>query len=153
MPRESMPAMPPAAPDAPAAPASLATRGRAAVLVAAVWTVAGLPVVFGLSSCPVARFLHAPCPGCGMTRAMQLLASGEVAASMHMHPLAIPTALAQLVFAAVTVALTLQRGSPFSLWSSAWGRGSVYAVGAVLGLDVVLWIARFCGALGGPVPV
>ncbi len=97
----------------PVTPARLApARTRAAALVAATWLVAALPLmcaVLGVTSCPVARFLHEPCPGCGMTRAIELLARGDVAGSLAMHPLAVPTLLVQGVFAILTVIITWRR--------------------------------------------
>jgi len=119
------------------------TRGRrVALLVAGIWFITAIPVVLGVSSCPVARYLHAPCPGCGMTRAIDLLFHGDVAASLAMHPLAVPTLL-----------VSFRDGSPFGLWKSRMGRLSVYAAALVLGLDLVLWLARFGGLMHGPVPV
>jgi hypothetical protein len=112
-----------------------------------------LPVVLGVSSCPVARFLHQPCPGCGMTRAIDLLLHGELGASLAMHPLALPTALAQGAFALVTIALSFRHGTPFVLWKTRVGRISVYAAAIVLALDLLLWIGRFLGLANGPVPV
>ena len=130
------------------------TRGRrVALLVAGIWFITAIPVVLGVSSCPVARYLHAPCPGCGMTRAIDLLFHGDVAASLAMHPLAVPTLLVQVAFAIVTVLVSFRDGSPFGLWKSRMGRLSVYAAALVLGLDLVLWLARFGGLMHGPVPV
>ena len=92
-----------------------------------------------------------------MTRALELLWHGDVGASLAMHPLAVPTLLVQLVFALLTVVVTLQRGTPFALWQMRAARITVYAAALVLGLDLLLWIARFCGGgwglLNGPVPV
>jgi hypothetical protein len=88
-----------------------------------------------------------------MTRAIELLLRGDVAASLAMHPLAVPTALVQLAFAIVTIAVTLRRGTPFVLWETRMGRVAVYAAALVFVLDLILWLARFAGALHGPVPV
>ena len=88
-----------------------------------------------------------------MTRAIQLLAHGDVSASLAMHPLAVPTLLVQMVFAALTVIVTLQRGTPFVLWQVRAARVTVAVAAIVCGLDLLLWIARFCGAAHGPVPV
>jgi hypothetical protein len=88
-----------------------------------------------------------------MTRALELLFHGELSASLAMHPLAVPTLLVQLVFAVLTVVVTLQRGTPFVLWQVRAARVTVYASAIVFGLDLLLWIARFCGAAHGPVPV
>lgn len=145
------PTTPATTPPDPAAARS--TRRRVALLVAGVWLLSGTPVLFGLATCPVARFLHTPCPGCGMTRAFDLLFHGDVAASLGMHPLALPTAIAQLAFAAVTVVVSLRHGTPFALWRTHIGRLAVVAAATVLALDVVLWLLRFAGFAHGPVPV
>jgi Protein of unknown function (DUF2752) len=145
-PDRTLPPTPPAIAPSPA-------RRRVALLVAAIWIVAPLPVVLGLSSCPIARTFHVACPGCGMTRALELLLHGDLAASLAMHPLALPTALAQTAFALVTVIVTLRHGTPFVLWSTRAGRLAVYAGAAVFGLDVLLWLARAAGLMHGAVPV
>lgn len=128
-------------------------RRRVAALVAAIWLGSAAPVLLGATSCPIARFLHAPCPGCGMTRAFELLVQGDVAASLAMHPLALPTAIVQLVFAVVTVTVTLRHGTPFALLRTRVGRLASYAGALVLALDVLLWLGRFAGLAHGPVPV
>lgn len=114
---------------------------------------AGLPVALGLASCPTARFLHVPCPGCGTTRALSLLARGEIGASLALHPLAVPTASAQLLFAAASVLATMHHGTPFATWRTKYGRASIYALAAVFVVDVLLWLARAAGFFGGPVQV
>ena len=149
--------MEPVTPTRPA-PAPPRASVRAAALVAAIWVLTALPVALGVSQCPVARFLHEPCPGCGMTRAIDLLAHGELGASLAMPPLALPTLLVQLVFAVLTVVVTLQRGTPFVLWQVRAARVTVYVAAVVFCLDLILWIARFCGGgwgllSHGPVPV
>ena len=51
-------------------------------------------------TCPIAA-VGGSCPGCGLTRATGLLARGEVAAAVRMHPfvLVVPIALAFLTTA------------------------------------------------------
>jgi hypothetical protein len=142
---------PPMAP--PTSPLPPTPAPRFALLVAAIWLVSALPVVLGISSCPIARVFHTPCPGCGMTRAVELLLHGDARASLAMHPLAVPTALTQLAFAIVTVLVTLRHGTPFVLWKTRMGRWSVYAVAFVVACDLFLWIARALGFMHGPVPV
>ncbi len=41
--------------------------------------------------CPFRAVLHIPCPGCGMTRALVSLLSGNLQASLVWHPMLIPT--------------------------------------------------------------
>ena len=89
-----------------AAPA-LARRGRfgfwaatavaafAAWLVLAFWTP---PSGWEGSLCLFRRHTHVPCPGCGLTRAFALLAKGDLAAAVHMHPLALLLAAEAFLF-------------------------------------------------------
>lgn len=137
---------------APAA-RSAASKTAIALLVAAIWALAAAPVLTGTASCPIARTFHVACPGCGMTRAMLLFAGGQVSESLTLHPFAIPTALAQLALAVATIVIAWRAGTPLALWTVRCGRASVYAVAVVLGLDLLLWIARLAGLFGGPVPV
>lgn len=47
-----------------------------------------LYAVFG-TICPIKALTGIPCPGCGMTRALGLLLTGQFARSFQMHPLLI----------------------------------------------------------------
>ncbi len=130
-----------------------AARLRTAALVASVWAIAALPFVLGGATCPTARLFHFACPGCGMTRAFRLLADGDTAASLAMHPLAVPTAVVQVALAIATILAAYRFGAPWLLVRARWGRIVVGLAGAVLAFDLVVWIARALGAFGGPVPV
>lgn len=136
-----------------ASPERATPHVRSAGLVALVWFVAVMPFVFGVMECPTARLFHVPCPGCGMTRAFLLLFDGRWAASLAMHPLAIPTAAAQAVLAFVTIVATLRFGAPWFLVRARWGRVALWGVAIAIVLDLVLWGARALGAFGGPIPV
>ena len=81
------------------APRTFRSRSLLAFGVAAVWGLSAMPFFLGISSCPTARLLHTPCPGCGMSRALSMVAHGDVGASLVMHPLAVPTLLVQGAFA------------------------------------------------------
>ena len=57
-----------------------------------------IPLVIGLldsdivnkeSLCPVMRFYHIPCPGCGLTKSFIFLYRGDLATSIHFHPFGI----------------------------------------------------------------
>lgn len=126
--------------------------GRTA-LVVLVWSTAVLPVAFGFKQCTVARVFHQPCPGCGLTRAAHLFLDGQIAASLHMHPLVVPIILSHVVLAVATVHATWTTGTPFYFYQTKLGRASLWFIGCVYGAAILLWIARFFGALGGPVPV
>jgi hypothetical protein len=88
-----------------------------------------------------------------MTRAVLLLSHGEIAASLRMHPLAVPSALASLAFMTATVWVTAKTGSPEGMWRDRLGRAAVLAFVAIEALVFALWIARMGGFLGGAVPV
>ena len=130
-----------------------AVARRRALFVAFVWAFAAFPFVIGAVQCPMARLFRFPCPGCGMSRAFHLLLDGHVAASLAMHPLAVPTALCQAALALATVVATSRFGVPWALFATGWGRLAIASVAVVLILDVALWLARIAGAFGGPVPV
>jgi hypothetical protein len=115
--------------------------------------IAALPFMLGVVQCPTARLFHVPCPGCGMTRAFQLLAAGNLHASFAMHALAVPTALSQVALAIASIVATARFGAPWALLGVRWGRRVVAFLAAVMVADVILWIARALGAFGGPVPV
>ena len=118
--------------------------------VAGLWLLAALPF---LSGCPIATLTHHPCPGCGMTRAFLLLFAGDLRASLAMHPLAVPTALAQAALAAGSFVAAYRYGAPWVMFERRWGRVLLGLLVIVLVADFVLWIARGCGAFGGSVPV
>jgi hypothetical protein len=128
-------------------------RVLSVLVVASLWAMIALPILSGSFSCPTARLTHHPCPDCGMTRAVLLLLSGDVRASLAMHALAIPTFLAQAALAIVSILDAWRAGVPWAMFETTWGRRTLYVLMAVMLLDFTLWIARGCGALGGPVPV
>ncbi len=105
-----------------AAPA-LARRGRfgwwagaagaalAAWLVLALWTP---PSGWEGSLCLFRRHTHVPCPGCGLTRAFALLAKGDLAAAVGMHPLA-PLLAAEALLLWLAWGRAILRGRALSL--------------------------------------
>lgn len=106
------------------------------------------------SLCPVALVFGQPCPGCGMGRSLIACACGDFSAAFRWHPLGPPALLAAIVYAA------LEYGAPrFAIVHSA--RAAICRVAprratwwwVVLTLTMAVWVARFGGAWGGPVPV
>lgn len=95
---------------------------------------------FGADSSPpfclIRLLLDLPCPGCGMTRALQALARGDLAAAVRFHPLAPPLAAeAAVLWGLWGVRL---RGRGLSAPSADWW-ALLYANGAML---VALWAGR-----------
>lgn len=106
------------------------------------------------SLCPVALLFGQPCPGCGMGRSLIACACGDLAAAFTWHPLGPPA----LFFAVVLAAL--EYGAPRlsavrSLRATIYRRMPKQATlwWTLLAVVLVVWLARFGGALGGPVPV
>jgi hypothetical protein len=111
------------------------------------------PMVFGWQRCTVATLLHHPCPGCGMTRAVLLLLEGHVAESLRMHALAVPVLTVWALFMASTVHATWTAGTPLGFYKARFGRGVLAAMVVVYGAALALWLLRWAGLFGGPVPV
>lgn len=125
------------------------------------WSIALLlvsPVVLAILNefplCPSAGMLGLPCPGCGLTRATLLLVQGEFSRALALHPLVIP--LAPMYFAALGFfGVELIRGPNHATPSTPWLTGRWVSIfgGVVLAATVALWVLRFFGYFGGPVPV
>lgn len=106
-------------------------------------------------ACPSARMFGQPCPGCGLTRATMAALQGHIGEAFRFHPLfflAAPFHVGALAYGSylLLAPASLQPQQP-SLF--AWGKriGQAYILISVL--LVVVWLARFFGAFGGPVPV
>lgn len=108
------------------------------------------------SLCPFALVFGQPCPGCGMGRALWACCNGELTTAFALHP------LGPVVFATVCVvgpawlvrrtqlgARALNKLLP--LTPSPTIRGWFWQ--ALLALTLGVWVARFGGALGGPIAV
>jgi hypothetical protein len=128
------------------------TRFFRALLGIALWGLAVLPTLVGAQHCTFARAFHRPCPGCGMTRAIDLLLIGHWRASLQMHPLAVPMVLAGGAFALSTIWTTWLFGLPL-VHKSLLGRLALGALALVYVASFVLWGLRWAGYFGGPVPV
>jgi hypothetical protein len=103
--------------------------------------------------CGFARLSGMPCPGCGSTRAMLALASGDLHSFVRYNPLApfmtaLVVVLAVQAFASLVATGTFRRAGEGAV-------GTLVSRGAVVIaiLSFVVWVARFAGFLGGPVPV
>lgn len=101
--------------------------------------------------CPSATMTGIPCPGCGLTRATLSALQGNFAEAFHFHPL----------FWFVTPLYVGMLGSLG--WSYVRGGGYVpsqrfnkiataVAITAFV-LIIGVWVSRFFGAFGGPVPL
>lgn len=112
-----------------------------------------LLLVSGRISCAFASIVGQPCPACGSTRAMLALANLDFAGVVRFNPVA-PFFSALVALLALQALVSVYRTG--TLQGVGSGRVGVLVVRAALGLAVVqfiLWLLRFAGALGGPVPV
>ena len=124
-----------------------ARAGKAALASAALFAILASGVVI----CPVAIIAQQPCPACGLTRASLSLLRLDLHHAFELHPLVfvVLPLLALWAAAAAHSYITTGRPSP----SPRIGRPFAYAFPLVLVLMLALYIARFFGAFGGPVPV
>jgi Protein of unknown function (DUF2752) len=102
--------------------------------------------------CPFAILTQHPCPGCGLTRATVALLQGHVTEALHLHPLSVVVSPLFCGMFAYNAFVYVREGR----WAAAEGaQGRWISAGAAVltALLVGVWIARFFGALGGPVPV
>lgn len=145
--------------EAPGAANGIARRTFGVLLAGAA---AGLALERGWLVCPIAAFFSVPCPGCGLTRAALLLAAGDWNGALRVHPLA-PLLVPLVLVATVRAANTYIRGPRSSgqaprlrrrglriAWPAAWGE---VAASVVVAAMIGVWVLRFRGAFGGPVPL
>jgi hypothetical protein len=120
---------------------------RAALTALTALAFAALFALLGSGSvpCAFAEVLHLPCPGCGSTRAVHALLRGDLASALRYNALGPVLAALVLAFGVVATVAVARDGSVARLLTRAL---LVVAV-----LEIAVWIARFLGALGGPVPV
>ena len=109
-----------------------------------------------LPLCPLANLTGWPCPSCGLTRATLALLQGDVVDALALHPLAPLVLLLLSVFAGGAWLGYVRTGQPVPTWNGARPRlvrlldaAALFTCAAL----IVVWLARFAGAWGGPVPV
>jgi hypothetical protein len=103
--------------------------------------------------CVFARLFHTPCPGCGSTRAVLALLSGDLHGVFLYNPLGPAAALLIGVLAIQALVSVVAHGDFRDAGEGRIGFVVKRLLVVVAAVEVVLWIARFFGALGGPVPV
>jgi hypothetical protein len=128
-----------------------AARASCALTLAALLAVAAH---FDLVLCPWAALFGWPCPGCGLTRAAGLLLHGELRAALTLHPLSpllVPLVAAAVLGAVLEPASSAQHAQRRA--GRSWERWQAPLAWALLLLVIAVWLARFWGAFGGPVPI
>lgn len=101
--------------------------------------------------CPFAALAHRPCPACGMTRATLALLSFDPTRAFSLHPLVF---VAAPLFGVATLlgAWSFVREGEVR-FSRSFARFFGPAFVLLMLVMIAVWIARFQGALGGPVAV
>ena len=107
----------------------------------------------GSVPCVFAQATHHPCPGCGSTRAVRALLSGNLEGVLHGNFLGPVLAALAGVMAVGSLYSVLRYGSAAPFVSGRAGSLVARAAMVVGVLEILVWIARFWGAFGGPIPV
>ncbi|MEO8800267.1 MAG: DUF2752 domain-containing protein [Polyangiaceae bacterium] len=105
----------------------------------------------GVWSCPTAKLFHVPCPGCGSTRAVRALLTGDFV-GVAINPFGVLTAVAFGLFTVRAIYLEYVDGHVRRL-DEAWGAWVAKGLVVVALLELALWTLRWFGLFGGPVPV
>ena len=105
--------------------------------------------------CPLASAFGIPCPGCGLTRATLALLHGDVRAALHFHPLVWLLSPLFIGFVGSAVFELVRGPRPTRARARVrWNNRALSLVALwVLVLSLGVWLARFAGYFGGPVPV
>lgn len=101
-------------------------------LVLSAWTP---PDGAAWTTCVFRRFTGVECASCGMTRALSLLAHGDLAGSLARHPLAAPFAAEAAALWLLAPLALLRDWRPRRAWLRAWAVGH-------LALLLVVWAAK-----------
>ena len=124
-----------------------------AVLIAAGIAAMGLLVIVGFVKCPIAEYLHIPCPGCGMTRSVLALLQLDFAGMLRYNALGpIHVALSGWVIAR-SLWVIARDGSLAALEYKGEGRLMVMGFVVVQSAQFILWCLRWFGLFGGPCPI
>ena len=87
-------------------------------------------------ACPIYRYLHLYCPGCGSTRALSALLHGRLMEAMQYNPLFVALLPLLVAFAAVTYWTAIARNE------TRWPRIPTPMLSALLAIIAVFTIVR-----------
>lgn len=128
-----------------------AVLARRLLIMLSIATGAGLILLSKIPVCPMANLSGHPCPGCGLTRATLDCLRGHFGEAFHMHPLVFVATPALGACIALAAHSYLLRGKV--RFSPRVSRVMMPIVKVLYVALIGLWIIRFFGAFGGPVPV
>lgn len=131
----------------------LALRVRRAAGVAAGLAVLAVLLYARAVPCLFALIFRTPCPSCGATRASLALLHGDLHGVLRYNPFG-PVAAALIAVLAVQAVLSFaMHGDARAVGGGRLGWFAKRAFVVLFAGQLVLWVARFFGAFGGPVPV
>ncbi len=107
----------------------------------------------GSVRCTFATLTHHPCPGCGTTRSAWAMLHGDLGEAFRFNPLGPFVILCLFVLAVESIVDIWKDGNADRFASRGPGKWALYTLFVVCALELVVWVARFFGAFGGPVPV
>lgn len=132
--------------------APLGRRIGAALATLGAFSAYALVVANGVLRCPLAAMFHVPCPTCGATRSTLALLSGDLRGAL-LNPVAPALVAIVGVLAGRLVYVAARDGHTRAFDAHPLVRALTKAFLGALGVAVVIWILRFFGLFGGPVPV
>ena len=107
----------------------------------------------GIFCCPMAAIFHIPCPACGSTRAARALLALDVPGAFRAHPIAPFVVLLGALLSARWVLSVARNGTSRHFGAARTDRVVLQVLVLAVALEIVTWILRFFGMLGGPSPV
>lgn len=107
-------------------------------------------VAFPIYRCPIGIVTHEPCPTCGITRAVRELLHLHFAAAWAAHPLVFFVVPYVALLAITETRAWVARGEIGTFLRHRAARVSGFVLCVLL---FAVWVARFCGAFGGKVPL
>jgi hypothetical protein len=130
-------------------------RGRLkrAGIIALVTSPLAAALALRLPICPTATFMNVPCPGCGLTRATVLAATGEISQALALHPLVFLLTPLYIAFMFAAVYTYVRGPKPSRRMHPHLGTLVGVVMSVALVLMVGVWALRFFGYFGGPVPL
>lgn len=138
-----------------AAPPQVALSGsaiaRRALVAAGIFGSVALLVAARAPLCPFAALTGMPCPGCGLTRSTLSIMRGDLGAAFAMQPFAF--VMTPLLAAAVVVVTYNFIRTGRAVFFPRFARVFLPVFGVLFLAMLGLWVARFLGVHGGPVPV
>jgi hypothetical protein len=126
---------------------------RRALLTLALLAFGAAAALVGAVRCPIALVLGIPCPSCGTTRAARSMLELDIAGAFRVHPVAPIVLVCLALLAARSVWLVAKDGHARAVGEGRAGRALLGLLVAAAAAEVLVWVVRWFGLLGGPVAV